>query len=67
MRPLVLVLVKDYFFTVRRSRFSNRRASSPNNSVCVARGKMAFAICVINFSAFLVFLQCFRVFYLARS
>ncbi len=33
----------DYFFAVRRSRFNNRRASSPNSSVCVGCGKMAFA------------------------
>lgn len=32
-----------YFLAVRRRRFNNRRASSPNNSVCVGCGKIAFA------------------------
>jgi hypothetical protein len=32
-----------YRFVVRRRRFSNRRASSPNSSVCVGCGKIALA------------------------
>ena len=46
MRPFLCGNAKAYFFAVRRMRFSNRRASSPNNSVCVGCGKMALATCV---------------------